>query len=208
MRQTLIRAFRTRFARRHRRVGAAGYSLLEVLFSAALLLVISVSILPLFTRAMESNVAGGRATAMSTLVAADVETVGQTTVDHPDWNITSGVAVLGTQFYNAGVPGSDHVGEAEWKDDHTDPGLYLWERSTAVRKYSYADVIPGTVSVGDDTTLVTRGHPELYDQPLDDDDGADASNAHVVEFRVVINPDSSAAATVGQRMTVGHYRAY
>jgi hypothetical protein len=208
MRQSLIRASRIRTPRRRRRPGSAGYSLLEVLFSAALLLVISVSILPLFTRAMESNVAGGRATTMSTLVAADIETVGQTTVDHPDWNITSGVADLGTQFYNAGVPGSSHLGEAGWEEDRTDPGLYLWQRSTEVRKYSYADVIPGTVSVGDETTLVTRGHPELYDQPLDDDDGADAANAHVVEFRVVINPDSSAADTVGQRMTVGHYRAY
>ena len=60
--------------------GDAGFSLVEGLIAAALLLVIAVSILPLFTRALKSNLSGGRASQLGdvgqTGLTGKIETAG------------------------------------------------------------------------------------------------------------------------------------
>lgn len=211
--------------RRLRGDASAGYSLLEVLLAGALLAMISVSIIPMFTRALESNSVGGRASVMSTFAGGDLEAANQATIDHPDWDLApGGVLDLGTEYWNAGLGDTlqgfnRKVGEGEWQDNADGPGLVLWSRRTKVRKYSFADIIPGTISVEGGTDLIPLGHPELFDSPLDDDDAGDANKVHLVEFRVTVkpcrncdedddNPDAVDQATLGQKMTVGHFRSY
>ncbi len=194
-----------RFSRRGG--GAAGYSLLEVLFASLLLLVVAVSILPLFTRALQSNLSGGRASNMTNFAASDIEAANQRTINHPAYDLEGQETVnLGRRFWNLVVDSTGrnaYIGDEQWEADDTGDGVFVWERSTTVRKYSISDITP--LVQPDGTTLSALGHPYKYDSPLTLDD----SSVHLSEFRVTIRPnqDNLPAAT-GRRLTVGHFRAY
>ncbi len=196
----------------------AGFSLVEVMIATVLLLIVAIAVLPLFTRAIESNTAGGRATAMTTYMAQDIEAFNQATVDHPDWEIAAGTSrVLPDQYLWVADEGIGDVttGDEVWKTDSTGGGIYLWKRSVTVRKYSFADIIPGIISI-DGTDLVPLGHPELFDTPLSSAI-AEGPNAHFVEFRTLIKlhneeldalPYDPDVFLLGQDMTVPHFRTY
>lgn len=194
------------------RKGESGFSLVEGLIAAALLLVIAVSVLPVFTRALESNIAGGRSSQLSTFVSADIEAVNQMLVDRDDWSVaaTGGVRDLGTMYWDigplfgaAGVP--DRLGDEEWiADPATAQGPVMWSRNVSVRKYSLSDlqILAGTDVAEDELAAV--GNPMLLDQPLTEDD-----DAHLVEVRVTIRENRAALpAASGQRITVSHFRAF
>lgn len=188
-----------------------GFSLLEVLIAAVMLLVIAVGVAPMFSRALQSNTQGGRASVMSTFVVQNIEAVNQTLIDHEDWDIDADVLDLGTRYWDSGnATDNDNrtLGAGQWSDVDTGAGIYLWERTTKLRKYTFADVIPGTIDVDGGGQLVSLGHPELYDMPLADDDGSNAANVHVVELRVKVEPRRDLTLDLGQKMTVGHFRAY
>lgn len=204
-------------ARRRRRAasrGEAGFSLVEGLIAAALLLVIAVSVLPLFTRAMESNISGGRSSQMSTFVSADIEAVNQTLVDRDDWSVdaSGGVLDLGTVYWDTGplfgaVGVPDKFGDERWTTD-ADPnnaqGLLLWSRNTSIRKYSLSDlqILAGTDTAEAEITAV--GHPMLLDTPLTSD-----QNAHLTEVRVSIKENrENLPVGIGRRITVGHIRIF
>ena len=194
------------------RSGEAGFSLVEGLIAAALLLVVAVSVLPLFTRALESNISGGRSSQLSTFVTADIESVNQMLVDRDEWDVAAsgGTLDLGTTFWDlgplfdtAGVP--DTLGDEAWVDAVTDAqGPVLWSRNISVRKYSLADlqILAGTDVAEDALTAV--GNPMLFDMPLTDDE-----DAHIVEVRVSIKENRDALPVgSGKRITVGHFRAF
>ncbi len=204
----------------------AGFSLVEGLMAAALLLVVAVSVLPVFMRALESNVRGGRASQVSALVIAELESINQATVDRAEWQLTgadSGVRETGTRYWDLGVLAAGgspaKIGDEKWIDEGDTPaGPVLWTRELDVRKYSFADV-HASITVGD-VTLSTLGDPRWFDSPLATDGDGDLYNAHITEFRVHMREDrdgkpavftdnvTGATVWMGQRMTIGHYRTF
>ncbi|MCP3961586.1 MAG: hypothetical protein GY719_27405 [bacterium] len=196
--------------------GEEGFSLVEGLIAAALLLVVAVGILPLFMRALESNISGGRSSQITTFVSADIEAVNQLIVDRDEWDLTGSDFLTldvgtntGTDFWDIGTL-SDGVqparlGDEEWVDEETDAtGPILWSRDMVLRKYSLGDVqiLAGTDATAD--ALVTVGHPMLFDSPLDTD-----LNAHLTEIRVTIQENRAEIPSAsGQRITVGHFRTF
>lgn len=201
--------------RLHGGPGEAGFSLLEGLFAAALLLVVGVGVLPLFMRALESNTRGGRSSQVATFTSAEIEEVNQTTIDRADWNITTAGSTFlqfPAQFWDMGVlvtsGSAAQIGDEGWVDNQGDAaGPILWTRDLTLLKYSFAD-IHTTIQV-DGVTLNTLGDPRLFDSPLTVDADGDQFNAHITEFRVTLqeNRDGLPLAS-GQRMTVGHYRTF
>ena len=194
----------------------SGFSLLEGLFAAALLLVVAVSILPLFMRALESNTRGGRSSQVSTFVTAELEEINQASVDRADWQLvgaSTNVLTFPTQYWDTGQlytsDGSPaELGDEGWVDDaSTAAGPILWSRDMTVRKYSFADVHV-TIEVGG-ALLSTLGDPRLFDSPLSTDSDGDVFNDHFTEFRVSLREDREGIPLdSGQRMTVGQFRAY
>lgn len=189
----------------------AGFSLVEGLIATALLLVIAVSVLPIFMRALDSNLSGGRSSQLSTFVHADIEAVNQEPVDQDAWEVGgtgTGVLALGEDFWDIGPPLPNlYLGDEQWVDtelDATGPSSLMWSREIEIRKYSLADI---QVLIGTDPTtgLVTSGvSPLLFDDPLTDD-----TEAHLAEFRVTIKEKRDALpAASGKRITVGHFRAF
>ncbi len=193
----------------------AGFSLIEGLMAAGLLLVVAVSVLPLFMRALDSNTRGGRASQVSTLITAALEEINQATVDRADFQLTgadSGVREMGTrywdmgEFYTEGSPAE--IGDERWVANETDAdGPVLWSRELDVRKYSFADVHQSILVEG--TALAALGDPRWFDSPLQTDDEGDLYNAHITEFRVhIVENREGIPLNSGQRMTVGHFRTF
>ncbi len=204
----------------------AGFSLIEGLMAAALLLVVAIAVLPLFMRALESNVRGGRASEVSALATGELEMINQATVDRDDWQLTGGgvdVRQTGTRFWDLGKLATGGtpalIGDEKWIDPaDTAAGPILWTRQLDVRKYSFADVHT-SITVGD-VDLATLGDPRWFDSPLTTELDGDLNNAHITEFRVHIRedrdgkpavytyPSSTTTVWMGQRMTIGHFRTY
>ncbi len=196
--------------RAHRAV--AGFSLVEVLLASALLLVVVVSIMPLFSRALQSNAIGGQASAMATFSMEDLEEGNQATVDHAEWKLggsggtmVDDALVFAKEYWSGAA--EDQLGDGGWQPDNSSGDLFLWERSAKVRKHSYADVLPGNLEVSG-SGLTQVGHPELYDVPFPNETGAKGKNLHILEIRVTIQPYTGLPLSQGQQMTVGHYRAF
>lgn len=197
------------------RAREAGFSLVEGLMAAALLLVIAVSVLPVFVRAVESNTRGGRASQVTAFVNSEIESINQAFISRDEWKLDgSATSVLETttdywdagQLYeNASSPAK--IGDEQWVEDKSSAELVLWSRDMDIRKYSFADVHT-TISVAG-TEFATLGDPRWFDSPLTTDDDGNLFNAHVTEFRVRIVEDrENVPLDSGQRMTVGHFRTF
>ncbi len=213
-----MKAHRTIYPhRKHSGHRQAGFLLIEGLIATALLLVVAVSTLPLFTRALENNLSGGRSSQLSTFVVGDIESVNQTPVDQDAWMVGTtpeGVLDLDSRYWDMGplydTDTPNFLGDEKWiaSEDEAE-GLILWSRSASVRKYSLADIqivissdAGGVVTGGDDPSADFS--PMLFDNPLTDD-----SNAHLTEMRVTIREQrGTLAASTGRGMTVGHFRAF
>ena len=206
------RAPERRLPRASWRRSESGFSLVEGLIAAALLLVIAAGILPLYTRAVSSNIAGGRSSQLSAFASADIEEDNQTSVDRADWSLglSGGVLDLGTLFWVGGqvyaseaVPYTIGNQHQKWLASPADSdGLVFWSRNVTIRKYSLSDlqILAGTDVSDDEITAV--GHPMLLDTPLTDD-----ANGHLTEFRVSIKERrGTLPAATGQRTTVSHFR--
>lgn len=198
------------------RPAEAGFSLLEGLFAAALLLVVAVSVLPLFMRALESNTRGGRASQVSTFATAELEEINQATIDRADWRLLGNlenVRELDTLKWITGSlykDGSnrDKIGDGRWvPETAATEGLSLWIRDMAIRKYTFADI--HTAVEVDGVTLSTLGDARIFDSPLSTDDTGDLFNAHITEFRITLREDREALPlSAGQRMILGHFRTF
>ncbi len=200
----------------------AGFSLIEGLMAAALLLIVAVSVLPLFMRALESNTRGGRASQLSALTVGALEEVNQATVDREDFQLDAttvlpggaiaGVRRTGTVYWDLGNLWEDDdpakIGDERWvADKDSAAGPVLWSRSLDVYKYSFADV-HRAITVGT-ASLSTLGDPRWFDSPLNSDDEGDLYDAHITEFRVHIVQDREGIPVgSGQRMSIGHFRTY
>lgn len=195
----------------------AGYNLLEVMFAAALLFTIVVSILPLFWHSIQNTARGGYASKLASFAAGDLERVNQVAIDNPDWNLPpAGVLDLGDEYYFNSPDNSIGQGGG-WSANSTGAGDLLWVRSTKIRKYAFADISAGNISTETDSEIVTLGHPQLFDRPLGDDSGGDGYKAQIVEFRVFVRPcrgcennlgGETEEEPIGQRITVSHFRAF
>lgn len=201
------------------RAGArqAGLSLTEVLIAAALLLLIAISIIPIFQRAVVSNISGGEATQVSTGgVRVGLESMNQMTVNHPDITIpeTSNALALDPLLLDTGtlIEGQAQalLGDERWiaapdwpSSEPTLTGRALWVRQTQLRNFTYADIHSGTISVTGNT-VVTLGDPYYFDTPRVGNETWD-----IKENRVEISGNrESGPLGPGQHLAVGMLRAY
>lgn len=72
--------------RGRKRPGERGLSLIEVLFSLLILLVITLSIIPLFSRAIQSNKRGAQASQTVSFLNSNIEEVNQVSINYDEFN--------------------------------------------------------------------------------------------------------------------------
>ena len=128
-----------RFRRSALRSAAKGFTILEVLVAAGLLLVVLVGLLPLFMRSIMENVEGRESTQVSNHGRSELEIMKQLRFNNPELDITTGTETVVQRYWTMGDP--DYVGDEEWVDTVPAGEFGLWDRTTTVRQYGINNVI-------------------------------------------------------------------
>lgn len=163
----------------------SGFSLVEVLIAAAIMLVVALGLLPLFSQAMVNNSAGNDYTQVSNHAKSEVERLNQLAIDSADLTIAAGQPSRITEdFYslkrkrwvNAATLGSERP---------------VWSRTTTIRQCGVTDVSAGRCA----TSLPG---------------GTDSSAIHVKDIEVQIvggRPEGGILGT-GKRITLATLKPF
>jgi hypothetical protein len=176
------------------RNGQAGFSLIEAIVAAAIILVIAIGLIPLFLRAMVNNTAGGDSTFVGTAGLSQVETDFGLFFNDPTMTIpvgaTSTVPVVET-FYQ-GDPTQMGAVTQGWAPSGATggTGLQLWTRTTTVQQFNV------TQDLADDGILNT---PE--------DGSALPGLVHVKQIQVVITSGRTSGLLTGKTITLRMLKA-
>ena len=148
------------------RRGEAGFSLIEALIAAAILLIIALGLLPVFSRAINDNVTGNDATQATNCSRTELEELLQMPFNNQRMVVSAGQTKTETKdLYTRAKAdpstGAYEVGDATegWTTDATATGRgpVLWNRTTTIRQYSISDLddngtldtsLDGSISAG------------------------------------------------------------
>lgn len=153
----------TRAGRGAPRGAERGFSLIEVLIAAALMLVVALGVLPLFTQAMTNNLAGNDYMQATNIAKSELERLYELPFSSPDLEV-EGTERVRLQHLKQGSA----VWEAGAGPTNPPPA---WRRTSTVRQFSLA----GLVDADDDG---------YFDSPLPA--GAAATFVHVKEITVQV----------------------
>ncbi len=123
---------------RRRRRGAAGFSFIEVVIASLLMLMIAVSVLPMFTEAAASNETGRELTDVSNFARSRAEEFVQLEFNAEPVTITAGTSRVHEEYFSATsrkwLPGTTPVA----------PDRSLWLRRTTIRQFEAKDIALAT----------------------------------------------------------------
>ena len=134
---------------RRRAARQQGFSVVEALIAAALLLIIAIGVLPLFTRAIVSNVSGDDSTKVSHFSRSQTENLYTQPWNSSDLEITSGsIHALPPQYFRDPDPNS--TGDEVWTPTlPTAPSERRWQRDADIRQFSIRSIDDGTLSMSE-----------------------------------------------------------
>ena len=119
---------------RHRNA-RSGFSIIEALIAAAILLIIAIGVLPLFTRALTNNLAGDESTRVSNFSKSAVEDLVNRDFNHVDLLITTGSSkIVGPDYWQDAD--KTRTGEEIWTATPPAAGVGVWQREVEVRQFS------------------------------------------------------------------------
>lgn len=110
----------------------SGFSLIEVLVAMLLLALITLSIVPLFGRAIADNAAGKEAGSQAALGRSQLEEQVQLPFNHRRLEVEAGTARSEERFYAAG---GRELGDETWVSSRPADGTVFWRRTSVVRQY-------------------------------------------------------------------------
>lgn len=147
----------------------AGFSVVEVMVAAAILFVVAIGLIPLFSRALISNRSGADATTVSHFGLSQVEAFSQPRFDSDimDPAVIEDYYSRQDKVWRAGPPPS------------ADPAL--WTRTTTITQHNLADLLDDGV----------------FDRPEPDD--TDASFLHLKLVHVEVAMERDPANPLGRR---------
>lgn len=121
---------------------AAGFSLVEVMFAAVLLLIVILGILPMFAQAGFSNFSGNESSLVSNHGRSRVEEYFQLPFNSAELTIDAGTEKVVDEYFSK----ADQI----WKAGAPPPGDPAeWTRTTTVRQYNIESFADGEVDPAD-----------------------------------------------------------
>jgi hypothetical protein len=131
---------------RTRSTAEAGFSMIEALIAAAVLLIIAVGMIPLFARAMINNTLGNDYTQATAHGLTGLEKPAKIPLQSTDLR---GARV---QYVAKSLQTGSPVSDLDWK--YTQPSVTVWTRTTQQRYYSVTALDDGQLTTDE---LVTAG---------------------------------------------------
>ena len=126
----------------------AGFSVVESLIAALILLIIAMGVIPLFARALRDNTTGADATQASNHGRARLEEFQQLPFNNQDLTLAPGALSLASgESWAQGT--RDTFGDADegwWPGTPSGRGLLLWTRTTTVRQFGMNDIDDGRLN--------------------------------------------------------------
>lgn len=163
------------------RTGESGFSVVEALIAAALLLVIAIGIIPFFSTAMANNARGNDSTQASNFTKTVLEDLLQIPFNNQSVAIPTGsTEIVRDQWWEN--PDPDNVGEEGWRDGVSTGPADIWTRQVVITQHSVNDVENG-----------------LFDTPLDG--SADPINVHLKQIVVTVRSSRQAGNALGGGQT-------
>jgi Tfp pilus assembly protein PilV len=114
---------------------AAGFSLIETIIASLILMVIALGVLPLFSRAMASNLSGSESTSLANMASTRAEELYQLDFDHDLLTVPAGA----TELVRDEVWTEEH--KAWIGGDELSTELVRWTRQTRVRQFNVNDLL-------------------------------------------------------------------
>ena len=155
--------------------GEAGFSLVETLIAAAILLIIALGMIPLFKRAIDNNALGSDYTQATSYAKTDLEDLLEIPFQSSDMVLASGSPDRTTvRFLQKGIQSGTPTIRQDWVavPDPTPGKTIVWTRTTRVRQFGVAayddgiltdaEALPGGtdpsfVQIQEITTLLDSG---------------------------------------------------
>ncbi len=172
---------------------AAGFSMLEVLIAGAILLIISLGLIPLFARAIRDNETGSDYTQISNGNKSRLEESSQLPISHSSLGVPVGKTE--GQVVESWARGDARVGDAAegwWSGAPTDKGQLLFTRTTRIHLYSM-DALDKRAS---DFVL------EPGEQELGSSDPGGMGSSHLKEVEVVLESEKESSLFGGRKRVV------
>jgi type II secretory pathway pseudopilin PulG len=126
--------------------GEAGFSIIEALIAAAILLIIALGLLPLFSRSISDNVSGNDASQATNGGRTELEELLLVPFNNDRMTVPGGAAMAETKdSWASGL--ADKTGDTDegWWTDPAGHGTVLWSRTSQVRQYTISDLADGTL---------------------------------------------------------------
>lgn len=126
------------------RSGEAGFSLIEALIAAGVLLIIAIGLIPMFTQSILNNAAGSDHTSASTHAKDELENLQDLAFAHPELVLGAAeVERLTTDFW---LQGTGDVGDEAWVATLPAGTRPRWTRTTRVSQYSISSFDDGMLT--------------------------------------------------------------
>ena len=118
-----------------------GFSVVEGLMAAAIILIVAVGVLPLFVNAMTDNLQGRRSTEVANAARSHAERLMQLDFNHVELTIPNGNTELETTDYQVSTfDALEQITTKQWLNEtaHTETGTEDLVRITTIRQYNFA----------------------------------------------------------------------
>jgi type II secretory pathway pseudopilin PulG len=140
----------------------SGYSLVEALIAAALLMVIALGLIPLFARSINNNSVGSDYSQATMHAKTDLEALQKMPFHSAGLALDPGVTSLqDVRYVERGIQKGTPVTAFDWRHTPTGDDTVLWTRTTALRQFSIAAFDDGIL---DDGEALPGGTPDTFVQ--------------------------------------------
>lgn len=142
--------------------GEAGFSLVETLIAAAILLVIALGMIPLFKRSIDNNALGSDYTQATSYAKTDLEDLLEIPFQSADMVLPNGASSRTTvRYLQKGIQSGTPTRRQDWVTTPVASRPVVWTRTTRVRQFGVAAYDDGIL---DDAEALPGGTDESFVQ--------------------------------------------
>ncbi len=142
--------------------GEAGFSLIEALIAAAILLIIAMGMVPLFKRSIDNNALGSDYTQATSYAKTNIEDLLEVPFESNDMVLPNGAGSLtNVRFLQKGIQTGAPTRWQDWVDTAVTTRPVIWTRTTQVRQFGVAAYDDGIL---DDAEALPGGTDESFVQ--------------------------------------------